>query len=152
VGTIRKCSSDTFEINIRDDDTEQTSLSGLMSRFGEKILESTQPSKKIIDENKVGPRGGWNTSLSTVNGYPCKHMAYNHSTAEKSGKQVPTYTKSESSKVVYVAGYYGIRFPSDWRWGYGMKIDNLDTYDFIGPFKTKSEMQTEVLLQNKRNV
>ena len=123
-----------------------------MSRFGEKILEARITPKKIVEANKVGPRGGWNTSLSIVEGYPCKHIAYNHSTAEKSGKQIPTYTKSESSKVVYVAGYYGIRFPSDWRWFYGGKIDNLETYDFIGPFKTKSEMQTEVLLQNKRDV
>ena len=151
MGTIRKCSSDTFEINIRDDDTEQTSLSGIMSRFGEKILESKE-SSVVVEENKVGPRGGWNTSMSEIDGYVSKHIVHNAETIELKGKQIPTYTKTETSKVRYVAGYYGVRFPSDWRWFYGGKLDTLNTCEFIGPYKTKSEMQTEVLLKNKRDV
>jgi hypothetical protein len=161
IGTIRYCSSDDFELNIRNVDilgtsntstTEHISRSTLTSRFGEKILEAKDSPKKIVDENKVPrPRGGWNTSLAEVDGYSSKHAVYNISTVEKDGKQIPTYTKSETSKVRYVAGYYGVRFPSDWRWGYGMKLDTLDTYDFIGPFKTKSEMDTETKLANKRD-
>jgi|ETN07SMinimDraft_1059922.scaffolds.fasta_scaffold01255_10 hypothetical protein len=161
IGTIRKCSSDDFELNIRSVDisgmhdirtTEHISTSILTSRFGEKILEAREISKKIVDENKVPrPRGGWNTSLTMIDGYPSKHVAYNISTVEKDGKQIPTYTKSEASKVVYIAGYYGVRFPSDWRWFYGGKLDTLDNYNFIGPFKTKSEMDTETLLANKRD-
>jgi hypothetical protein len=161
VGTIRKCSSDDFELNIRSVDilgmhdtstTEHVSTSVLTSRFGEKILEARETPKKIVDENKVSrPRGGWNTSLAEIDGYPSKHTVYNIETIEKNGRQIPTYTKSATSKVQYVAGYYGIRFPSDWRWGFGVKLDTLNTCEFIGPFKTKSEMQTETLLQNKRD-
>ena len=151
VGTIRKCSSDTFEINIRDDDTEQTSLAGLMSRFGEKILDSKQPPKEVIEENKLGSRG-WNTVLSMVKGYPSKHKAHNPSTIEIGDKHLPSYTKSNASTVVYVAGYYGIHFTKRWQGVYGTKLDTLEAYEFIGPFKSKSEMDTEVLLQNKRDV
>ena len=160
IGIIRKCSSDDFELNIRSVDilgmndnsiTEHVSMSALTSRFGEKILEAKETPKKIVDENKVGPRGGWNTSLAEVEGYPSKHVVYNAEIIEMNGRQIPTYTKSETSKVRYAAGYYGVRFPSDWRWFYGGKLETLDTCDFIGPYKTKSEMQTETLLQNKRD-
>ena len=151
VGTIRKCSSDTFELNIRETSTEQISLSDLMSRYGEKILDSKQPAKEVIEENKLGARG-WNTVLSMVKGYPSKHKAYNINTIEISDKHLPSYTKSETSKVIYVAGYYGIHFTKRWQGVYGTKLDTLEMYEFIGPFKSKSEMDTEVLLQNKRNV
>ena len=154
IGTIRFCSSDDFELNLRDDElstNEHISLSELTSRFGEKILEAKETTVKIVDENKVGPRGGWNTSPADIDGYPSKHVVYNTETIELKDKQIPTYTKSATSKVRYAAGYYGVRFPSDWRWFYGGKLETLNTCDFIGPFKTKSEMQTETLLANKRD-
>ena len=151
IGTIRKCSSDDFELNIQSVN-EHVSTSVLTSRFGEKILEARETPKKIVDENKVSrPRGGWNTSLAEIDGYPSKHTVYNIETIEKNGRQIPTYTKSETSKVRYAAGFYGVRYPTDWRWFYAGKLDTLNTYDFIGPFKTKSEMATETLLQNRRD-
>jgi len=91
------------------------------------------------------------TSLGIVDEYPSKHMPYNIETIELKGKQIPTYTKSKTSKVRYVAGYYGVRFPTDWRWFYGGKLNTLNTYSFIGPFKTKSEMQNETKLAIKRD-
>ena len=156
IGTIRFCSSDDFELNIRQSDlsdailNEHMSLSELTSHFGEKILESKE-SPVVVEENKVGPRGGWNTSMNEIDDYPSKHVVYNTETIELKGKQIPTYTKTETSKVRYVAGYYGVRFPSDWRWFYGGKLDTLNTCEFIGPYKTKSEMQSETLLANKRD-
>ena len=157
IGTIRFCSTDEFELNVRQSDlsdailNEHMSLSELTSHFGEKILHPKERPVKIIDENKVGPRGGWNTSSEEIDGYASKHVVYNAETIELKDKQIPTYTKSETSKVRYAAGYYAVRFPSDWRWFYGGKLDTLNTCDFIGPFKTKSEMQTETLLANKRD-
>ena len=150
IGTIRYCSSDDFELNIRNVN-EHVSISVLTSRFGEKILEAKETLKKIVDENKIGPRGGWNNSMTEIDDYPSKHVVYNTETIELKDKQIPTYTKTETSKVRYVAGYYGVRFPSDWRWFYGGKLDTLNTCDFIGPYKTKSEMQSETLLANKRD-
>ena len=60
---------------------------------------------------------------------------YNTETIELKGKQIPTYTKTETSKVRYAAGYYGVRFAADWRWFYGGKLDTLNTYEFIGPYQ-----------------
>ena len=152
IGTIRFCSSDDFELNLRDDElstNEHISLSELTSRFGEKILEAKESS--IVESNPLSERKSLKTSLGIVEDYPSKHVPYNTETIELKGKQIPTYTKTETSKVRYVAGYYGVRFPSDWRWFYGCKLETLNTCDFIGPFKTKSEMQSETLLANKRD-
>ena len=153
IGTIRFCSSDDFELNIKEEDVainKHISLSELTSRFGDNILVPKE-SPVVVEENKVGPRGGWNTSMTEIDGYASKHIIHNVETIELKGKQIPTYTKTETSKVRYVAGYYGVRFPSDWRWFYGGKLDTLKDCDFIGPYKTKSEMQSETLLANKRD-
>ena len=72
IGTIRFCSSDDFELNLKDDElstNEHISLSELTARFGEKILEAKETTVKIVEENKVGPRGGWNTSMTDIDGY-----------------------------------------------------------------------------------
>jgi len=152
IGTIRFCSSDDFELNLRDDElstNEHISLSELTSRFGEKILEAKESS--IVESNPLSERKSLKTSLGIVEDYPSKHVPYNTETIELKEKQIPTYTKTETSKVRYAAGYYGVRFAADWRWFYGGKLDTLNTYEFIGPFKTKSEMQNETKLAIKRD-
>tara|TARA_Y100000389_G_scaffold54463_1_gene50335 strand:- start:1622 stop:2149 length:528 start_codon:yes stop_codon:yes gene_type:complete len=152
IGTIRFCSSDDFELNLKDDElstNEHISLSELTSRFGEKILEAKESS--IVESNPLSERKSLKTSLGIVEDYPSKHVPYNTETIELKEKQIPTYTKTETSKVRYAAGYYGVRFAADWRWFYGGKLDTLNTYEFIGPFKTKSEMQNETKLAIKRD-
>jgi len=154
IGTIRFCSSDDFELNIKNIDggsitNEHISLTELTSRFGERILEAKESS--VVESNPLSERKALKTSLGIVDEYPSKHMPYNIETIELKGKQIPTYTKSKTSKVRYVAGYYGVRFPTDWRWFYGGKLNTLNTYSFIGPFKTKSEMQNETKLAIKRD-
>ncbi|MDA9993259.1 hypothetical protein N9E09_01190 [bacterium] len=147
LGIIRKVKSGDYEIIMQDtNDIEILSFNNLVKKFGSKILESRQV-KKI---ESVGKDSGY--SIDEVEGYPCKHRAFNIETIELKGKQIPTYTKSITSKVRYAAGYYGVRFPSDWRWFYGGKLDTLNSCNFIGPYKTKSEMQTETLMANKREV
>ena len=150
IGTIRFCSSDDFELNIKEDGVnEHLSLSELVNRFGERILEAKESS--VVESNPLSERKALKTSLGIIDEYPSKHIPYNIETIELKGKQIPTYTKSKTSKVRYVAGYYGVRFPTDWRWFYGGKLNTLNTYGFIGPFKTKSEMQNETKLAIKRD-
>ncbi len=145
LGIIRKIKSDNYEIIMQDNnDIKVMSFEKLTTQFGSKILESKQV-KKI---ESVGKDSSY--SLDEVEGYPCKHIAYNIEIVELKGKKIPTYTKSITSKVRYAAGYYGVRFPSDWRWFYGGKLDTLDSCNFIGPYKTKSEMQSETLMANRR--
>ena len=155
IGTIRFCSSDDFVVNVKNTDissginNEHVTHSELIQCFGEKILEAKE--SPIVESNPLSERKALKTSLGIVEDYPSKHVPYNTETIELKGKQIPTYTKTETSKVRYAAGYYGVRFAVDWRWFYGGKLDTLNTYEFIGPFKTKSEMQNETKLAIKRD-
>ena len=67
------------------------------------------------------------------------------------GKQIPVYTKSDTSKTFYAAGYYVLHFSVVWRNTYCVKLETLDNYEFVGPFKTKSELEAEVLKASKQD-
>jgi hypothetical protein len=90
--------------------------------------------------------------MSEVEGYPCKHQGFNTALKEVKGKNVPTYTKTENSKTLYAAGYYGLHFNGVWRNTYCVKLETLDNYEFVGPFKTKTELEAEVLKASKADV
>ena len=155
IGTLRFCSSDDFVVNVTNTDiskginNEHVTYSELTQCFGEKILESKE--SPVVESNPLSERKALKTSLGIVEEYPSKHIPYNTETIELKEKQIPTYTKTETSKVRYVAGYYGVRFSTKWAWFYGGKLDTLNTYEFIGPYKTKSEMQNETKLAIKRD-
>jgi hypothetical protein len=138
LGLIRKTESSDFEVIIREDGFETLSLDALTSRFGSKILESKQVKK--IESVEYGK------DIDEVEGYPSKHRAYNKS---KDDKGIPVYTKTEKSKVIYAAGYYGLHFTGVWRNAYCVKRETLDTYEYIGPFKTKTQLEAEIARINK---
>ena len=138
LGLIRKTESSDFEVIIREDGFETLSLDALTSRFGSKILESKQVKK--IESVEYGK------DIDEVEGYPSKHRAYNKS---KDDKGIPVYTKTEKSKVIYAAGYYGLHFTGVWRNAYRVKRETLDTYEYIGPFKTKTQLEAEIARINK---
>lgn len=134
LGIIRKTKSSDFEVIIKEEGQEVLSLNALTSRFGSKILESRQVKK--LESVEYGK------DIDEVEGYPSKHRAYNKSTDDKS---IPIYTKTETSKVLYAAGYYGLSFPgAGWKNAYCVKRETLDNYEYIGPFKTKTHLEAEI--------
>ena len=134
LGTIRRTKSSDFEVIIREDGFETLSLNALTSRFGSKILKSRQVKK--LESVEYGK------DLDEVEGYPSKHRAYNKSMDDKN---IPIYTKTEKSKVLYAAGYYGLAFPgAGWKNAYCVKRETLDNYEYIGPFKTKTQLEAEI--------
>ena len=140
LGTIRK-SGENFEVILRGEGVEDLSQQALTTKYGRKILESKISTKiESVDYGKA---------LTEVEGYPCKHKGFNTGFSEKRGKNCPVYTKSETSKVFYAAGYYGLHFSGIWRNAYCVKLETLDNYEFVGPFKTKTELEAEVLKVSK---
>ena len=133
LGTIRRTKSSDFEVIIREDGFETLSLDALTSRFGSKIL--TPREFKKIESVEYGK------DIDEVEGYPSKHRAYNKALDENG---IPVYTKTEKSKVLYAAGYYGLHFTGVWRNTYCVKRETLDNYEFIGPFKTKTHLEAEI--------
>ena len=139
LGTVRRTKSSDFEVIIKEEGQEVLSLNALTSRFGSKILESRQVKK--IESVEYGK------DIDNVEGYPSKHRAYNKSLDDKN---IPIYTKTEKSKVLYAAGYYGLAFPgAGWKNAYCVKRETLDNYEYIGPFKTKTQLEAEINRINK---
>jgi hypothetical protein len=145
VGLIRRVNENCFDLYGTRvwEDPRNVSLSSLEEQFGKGILTP----KEIVKSISVD----YGETLTDVLGYPAKHAAHNVKHIEVKGKQVPTYTKSASSEVRYAAGYYGLQFASMWKNAYCVKLGTLDEYNFIGPFKTTTELEAEVLLKNREN-
>lgn len=138
LGLIRKTETSDFEVIMQDAlGLETLPFDALTSKYGSKILESKQVKK--IESVEYGK------DLDAIDGVPTKHIAYNKQWVDIEGKQIPTYTKTEKSKVVYAAGYYGLQFPgAGWKNAYCVKAETLHSYYFIGPFNSKTQLEAEI--------
>jgi|TARA_Y100000015_G_scaffold32782_1_gene32665 hypothetical protein len=141
LGTIRKKDDSDFEVIIRNEGVEILSTDALTTKYGSSILEPKLV--KRIESVEYGK------SIDEVLGYPCKHKGFNTVLKDIKGKQVPVYTKTETSKTLYAAGYYGLHFNGVWRNTYCVKLETLENYEFVGPFKSKSEVEAEALKASK---
>lgn len=74
-----------------------------------------------------------------VHGYPCKTEPYNGIYDLK--RKLPLYTKTEKSQSFYCAGYYAVKFDNGWVKAYCPKLITLSRNTYLGPFKTRLEMQ-----------
>lgn len=78
--------------------------------------------------------------IGQVDGYPIKHShAFD---IAKDG--LVTYSKAPNSKVRFAAGYYAIDFDHGWTSSYCPRTTTLDTHGYIGPFRSKLEMQNAI--------
>lgn len=138
LGLIRKTKTSDFEVIMQDAlDVETLPFDALTSKYGSKILESKQVKK--IESVEYGK------DLDEVNGVPTKHRAFNKQSVTIAEKDIPTYTKTEKSQVVYAAGYYGLKFPeAGWKNVYCVKAETLNNYEFIGPFNSKTQLEAEI--------
>jgi hypothetical protein len=62
---------------------------------------------------------------------------------------IPLYLKTESSDVLYAAGWYAINFDKAWKHGHGPKLQTLESYGFEGPWRTEMECRKELKRLNK---
>jgi hypothetical protein len=142
LGLIRKTQSSDFEVIMQDALAIETlPFDALTSKYGSKILESKQVKK--IESVEYGK------DLDDVDGVPIKHHGHNKQWIQISDKSVPVYTKTENSKVMYAAGYYGLKFPgAGWKNVYCVKAETLNNYEFIGPFNSKTQLEAEIHRNN----
>ena len=62
---------------------------------------------------------------------------------------LPCFTKGETSKVYYAAGYYAVLFPNNgWTESFCPKISTLRKHEFSGPFKTATDR--DIVIQRKK--
>ena len=82
-----------------------------------------------------------------VNGFPCDHKPFN--ALFNVAMKLPVFTKTTKSKSFFCAGYYLIRFNFGFVQSYCPKLITLNRYEFVGPFRTKTE--TKEYLKEAQN-
>jgi len=84
-----------------------------------------------------------------VLGYPViKIETFN--TQEKDN--LPCFTKTVGSSVFFAAGYYGINFDNGgWLDSFCPKLATLRKYEYIGPFKSETDMQIAIKRKGRNN-
>ena len=65
---------------------------------------------------------------------------------------VPIFKKTATSTQHFAAGYYGIKFPRlGWSDAFCPRLKTLDTYQFIGPFKSQSDVNMAIKRKAQEN-
>jgi hypothetical protein len=82
-------------------------------------------------------------------GYPTSVTPYNAMYDVR--RKLPLFTKSNTSKSLFCAGYYIIKFNKLWLKSLCPKLITLERNDFQGPFKTEAEMKTALTAANSIN-
>ena len=101
-----------------------------------KIL-SKQHNIKFTAANKI-PKDKDNQ----VYGYPIVGRSFNVVYDIK--KRLPIYTKTEKSKSQYCAGYYLLLLNNIWTKTFCPKSISVNRYQYLGPFKTETEMLSKL--------
>lgn len=127
IGVLHKKENNKFMLSSKGTEkyfSRKDELTKLFGKefFGAKIKATVSPS--IIKE---------------VYGFPSSSIPYN--TLFNVQKKLPLFTKSKSSKSLYCAGYYTIKFEKGWVKSFCPKLITIERYDYRGPFKTELEMR-----------
>lgn len=75
--------------------------------------------------------------VSHIAGYPVKHEHI-----EIKGESPPLYTTG--GKVMFCAGYWGLKFPNGWKTAYCPKQKTTQEYESVGPFRNKLELSNHI--------
>lgn len=79
--------------------------------------------------------------------FPCSSKPYEPVYSLK--KKLPLFAKSSKSKSQYCAGYYIIKFRKGWVKSFCPKLITLERYPYYGPFKTETDMKSQLNKINK---
>mgnify|MGYP003325116624 FL=1 len=80
-------------------------------------------------------------------GYPTTGRAYNVLYDVKHRTYI--YTKTAKSKSYFCAGYFAIKLNGTWVKQFCPKLISVQRYEFIGPFKTASQVSVNELTHTK---
>lgn len=78
--------------------------------------------------------------IGQVDGYPIKHSQVFDVVTE----EIVTYSKTSGGRARFAAGYYAIRFDHGWTASYCPRLSTLTDNAYIGPFRSKLEMQNAI--------
>ena len=90
-----------------------------------------------------------NLTKKECHGFPTSVVPYNAMYDVR--KKLPLFTKSNTSKSLFCAGYYIIRFNKLWLKSFCPKLITLERNEFQGPFKTEAEMTHALTVANSQH-
>lgn len=113
----------------------------LSTKLGEKFFKKKEDLTKLFGADffqvKISVPA---TSVDeAVHGFPASCKPYNP--IYNIQKRLPLFTKSDTSKSIYCAGYYGINFEKGWVKSFCPKLITIERYQYIGPFTTELELR-----------
>jgi hypothetical protein len=127
VGVLHKKENNKFMLSSKGTETFFSKKDELTKIFGKEFFETkikSTISTQVIKE---------------VYGFPSSCTPYNPLFNVQ--KKLPLFTKSKSSKSLYCAGYYTIKFEKGWVKSFCPKLITIERYEYRGPFKTEIEMR-----------
>jgi hypothetical protein len=83
-----------------------------------------------------------------IYGFPVVGVPYNQLLDVQ--RYLPIYNKGTKSKSYFCAGYYLVRFGSNWTQQFCPKLITLNRYEYQGPFKTAESAQQSLRELNGR--
>jgi hypothetical protein len=84
-------------------------------------------------------------ATNEVYGFPASTRTYN--CLFDVNKRLPIYTKAAKSKSYFCAGHYAVQFNNSWTKTFCPKLITLQRYEFLGPYRTKLELE-QVMMEN----
>jgi len=125
--------------------TKQSDNDWLWLRTGKQPLSLNESdANDMFDLEEKAELSSWHQEH--VLGYPVIKIE-TFKTQEK--ENLPCFTKTPQSKVFFAAGYYGINFDNGgWMESFCPKLATLRKYEYMGPFKTETDMQ--IAIQRKK--
>jgi hypothetical protein len=100
-------------------------LTAVEKKFGKLKIEQRQDDEEV----------------SSIKGYPVKHKDITIQSEDP-----PLYTTG--GKMVFAAGYWGLKFPNGWTAAYCPKQKTTSEYESVGPFKNKLELLNQISMLN----
>lgn len=145
-------------------DTEETKIGLLTEMRHEYILMIKGEKKKFLNRKEINSyfkddifnnvvtpdNTGKEDKTFYILGYPVDFN--NPHEVIIPGNNLPLYRKKASSEVFYCAGYYCLQCSKNWMPAFCPKLSTLESYQYLGPFKTELEMKAELARIRKAKI
>jgi len=128
-------------LSIADNKFLLSDKTGVQFFDDQKFIESNLGKQIIWDKLEIVE-----SSIKEVHGFPTRVVPVN--SIYDVAKKLPLFTKGESSKSYFCAGYYIIGFEKGWLKSFCPKLVTLEKYPYEGPFKDKIEMKNALRRKN----
>ena len=128
VATLHKKENNKFILSSTNGEVMFNKKQDLTKQFGEEFFLTSEKVKVTKTEE-----------VKECHGYPTSCKPYNAMYDVQ--RKLPLFTKSNTSKSLYCAGYYIIKFDKGWVRSFCPKAITIERYPHKGPFKTEFEMK-----------